>query len=96
MTSNAPPDVDPVAVAGSAVADDDAGQAEERFVDVGADFRADAQAAESRSRSPRWPPGPPRPVQQGESLLDHPAGHAESGPVLLSPSGDDRRDGEAA
>jgi hypothetical protein len=51
-------------------------------VNVVADFPADAQAAE--------------PVQQGEGLLDHPAVHAESGPVLLTPSGDDRCDGEAA
>jgi hypothetical protein len=62
----------------SAKADDHAGQAQERLVYVVADLPADAQS--------------PKPVQEGEGLLDNPAVPAQAGTVVGAASGGDRRD----
>src|SRR6516162_8373284 len=62
----------------SAPADDGAGQAEERLVDVIADLPADPQ--------------PPEPVQQGDRLLHHPAVHAQPGAMLRATASDHRGD----
>jgi hypothetical protein len=51
-------------------------------VDVVADLPPDAK--------------PPEPVQQGETLLDDPAIHAEAGPVFLTAAGDEWRDPDLA
>jgi hypothetical protein len=60
----------------SAPADDAAGDAEEGFMDVVADFPADAEAA--------------KPLQERDGLLDCPSAGSESGAVVFAAAGDVR------
>ena len=64
------------------VGDEAAGEFEERFVDVGSAFPADAQASEA--------------VQPGEGALDHPPVGAQSGAVTGAAAGDGRHDAAVA